>query len=244
MEPHERTSRTAEQQLTALLGRALNSFELADEFVDRLSTAIAHSVSLYSSRHSSAGPRRLSRETYRHSYLLADGGTATLWELVHNTARGGGTQHELYAGEADARLAASRLGFCDEGDPETDLELLDALFAAQPVVVERTYVRDNSADHARRLLRRAENPDRPGESTAQLLRHALAHRITRAFGSGFTHVTLYEHAFLLSDGSESSLWEIEHTATPDGRHMCEVYTTERTAREAMKLRARYAEYRP
>ncbi|MEV0924643.1 DUF6227 family protein, partial [Streptomyces spongiicola] len=47
-----------------------------------------------------------------------------------------------------------------------------------------------------------------------------------------------EHAFLLFDGTELSLWEVEHTATPDGRHMCEVYEDERTAREAMELRAR------
>lgn len=50
--------------------------------------------------------------------------------------------------------------------------------------------------------------------------------------------TLYEHAFVLVDGSEVSLWEVEHTATPDGRHMCEVYESEATAREAMELRAR------
>ena len=37
---------------------------------------------------------------------------------------------------------------------------------------------------------------------------------------------LYEHAFLPADGREVSLWEVEHTATPDGRHMCEVYETE------------------
>lgn len=49
---------------------------------------------------------------------------------------------------------------------------------------------------------------------------------------------LYEHAFLLVDGSEMSLWEVEHTATPDGRHMCEVYGAERTARDVMEARAR------
>ncbi|MGW0545555.1 DUF6227 family protein, partial [Streptomyces griseoincarnatus] len=66
--------------------------------------------------------------------------------------------------------------------------------------------------------------------------------ITQVFGrqcevdgqkAGFT---LYEHAFLLLDGSETSLWEVEHTATPDGRHMCEVYEDEETARAAMESR--------
>lgn len=48
---------------------------------------------------------------------------------------------------------------------------------------------------------------------------------------------LYEHAFLLPDDSEISLWEVEHTATPDGRHMCEVYLSEDAARSAMERRA-------
>jgi hypothetical protein len=30
---------------------------------------------------------------------------------------------------------------------------------------------------------------------------------------------------------------VEHTATPDGRHMCEVYASEDEAREAMERRA-------
>ena len=49
--------------------------------------------------------------------------------------------------------------------------------------------------------------------------------------------SLYEHAFLLLDGREMSLWEVEHTATPDGRHMCEVYVSEDAARDAMERRA-------
>ena len=44
-------------------------------------------------------------------------------------------------------------------------------------------------------------------------------------------------AFLLGDGVELSLWEVEHTLTPDGRHMCEVYTSEDAARDAMERRA-------
>ena len=132
------------------------------------------------------------------------------------------------------------------GDIDADCALLGSLLAAPPAPLPRTrmYVPDNSADHARRVLRRAENADRPDEEAALLLRTAFAHHITQVFGrqcrvegkdAGFM---LYEHAFLLIDGTETSVWEVEHTATPDGRHMCEVYDSERAARRAMELRAR------
>ncbi|WP_432072350.1 DUF6227 family protein [Streptomyces wuyuanensis] len=269
---------TTETHLERLLGRALNSFDLPDSVVERLDSALAHDSSLHSSHHSAA----LHRSTYRHAYLLADGSSLTLWELVHNSGRDGARRHELYADEDEARLAASRLrpargersdggrgadggqadGFAaifgagpegpghDTPDAEpddsldADLELLGRLLATPPVPPARTYVPDDSADHARRLLRRAENPDRPGEETAGLLRAAFAHHIGQAFGRHCpadvrdAAFTLYEHAFLLLDGTELSLWEVEHTATPDGRHMCEVYEDERTAREAMEHRAR------
>lgn len=249
---------TTEEHLERLLGRALNSFDLPDATVERLESALAHSTSLHSSHHSAG----LHRETFTHAFLLADGGSLTLWELAHNAGRDGTTQHELYTDAAEVRLAASRLprpggadadafGEVDGCDPErrdaeldAELEVLAALMATQPVAARRIFIPDNSADHARRVLRRAENADRPGADTALRLRDAVAHQITQAFGrqcsvegrdAGFT---LYEHAFLLLDGSEVSVWEVEHTATPDGRHMCEVYETERTAREAMELRAR------
>ncbi|WP_326670543.1 DUF6227 family protein [Streptomyces sp. NBC_01257] len=248
---------TTEQHLERLLRRALNSFDLPDSTVERLGTALAHSSSLHSSHHSSS----LHRETYRHTYLLADGSPLTLWELVHcgprDTAPPGlgeqpdHRQHELYDEEADVHIAAARLagGFCEApvfGDdgPQADLEILTALMAAPPAPLPRMYAPDNSADHARRVLRRAENRDVPGEETAHLLRAAFAHHITQVFGrqcqvdgrdAGFT---LYEHAFLLLDGSETSLWEVEHTATPDGRHMCEVYGDEDAARGAMESRTR------
>jgi hypothetical protein len=270
---------TTETHLERLLGRALNSFELLDATVERLESALAHASSLHSSHHSAA----MHRATYRHAYLLSDGSSLTLWELVHNTGRDSAEQHELYTEESEVRLAASRLpagfpGFAGpaddgfdadrgadgcsggdadpgsdpgsdpgcglDGDLDADLELLASLMATPPAPPPRVYVPEDSADHARRVLRRAENADRPGEETARLLRAAFAHHITQVFGrqcrvagkdAGFT---LYEHAFLLLDGTETSLWEVEHTATPDGRHMCEVYAAEHAAREAMELRAR------
>ncbi|MFH8715103.1 DUF6227 family protein [Streptomyces zaomyceticus] len=248
-DPHE----TTETHLARLLGRALNSFDLPDSTVERLGTALAHSSALHSSHHSAS----LHRATYRHTYLLSDGSALSLWELTHNAGRDGAEQYELYAEEAEARLAASRLptgplpGWSAEHsdgralDEDDDLELLSALLARPIPAQPRMYVPDKSADHARRVLRRAENADRPGERTARRLRLAFAHHITQAFGrhcpaeggrgAGFT---LYEHQFLLLDGSEVSLWEVEHTATPDGRHMCEVYEDECAARGAMESRSR------
>ncbi|MGV9559877.1 DUF6227 family protein [Streptomyces sp. NPDC003401] len=227
---------TPEEHLARLLGRALNSFELPDECVRRLDFALAHDSSLHSAHHSAG----LHRETYRHTWLLSDGSALTLWELVHNPAPGSEPQHEVYVDEEELRAATTRLPLPADA-PDFELPVLVQL---APVPAPRhVYVPDDSADHARRLLRRAENADRPGPDTAALLRSAFAHQITQAFGRpcragriglGFT---LYEHAFLLRDGREISLWEAEHTATPDGRHMCEVYLTEDAAREAMERRA-------
>ncbi|MFF9914380.1 DUF6227 family protein [Streptomyces sp. NPDC013457] len=250
LDPYE----TTETHVERLLGRALNSFDLSDSTIERLETAFAHSSALHSSHHSAS----LHRTTYRHTYLLADGTALSLWELVHNSGRNGTEQHELYADEAEARLAASRLpsrfspGWGVERstepdfDEDGDLELLSTLLSRRIPKQPRKYVAEDSPDHARRVLRRAENADRPGEETARRLRVAYAHHITQAFGRQYAATeggrdagfTLYEHAFLLLDGTELSLWEVEHTATPDGRHMCEVYEDERTARDAMEHRAR------
>ncbi|MGW3957115.1 DUF6227 family protein [Streptomyces sp. NPDC004752] len=225
-----------EEHLARLLGRALNSFELPDEAIQRLDCALAHDSSLHSAHHSAG----LHRETYRHTWLLTDGSAVTLWELVHNTAPGSEPQHEVYADEEELHAATARLPLPPD-DPDFELPVLVQL---PPVPAPRhTYVPDDSADHARRLLRRAENADRPDSETAALLAAAFAHQISQVFGRpgragrarpGFA---LYEHAFLLRDGSELSLWEVEHTATPDGRHMCEVYATEDAARAAMERRA-------
>ncbi|GAA2546888.1 MULTISPECIES: DUF6227 family protein [Streptomyces] len=225
-----------EEHLARLLGRALNSFELPDETIRRLDCALAHDGSLHSAHHSAG----LHRETYRHTWLLADGSALTLWELVHNTAPGSEPQHELYVDEEELRTATSRLPL----PPDTPDFELPVTVQLPPVPAPRhVYVPDGSADHARRLLRRAENADRPGPETARLLATASAYQITQAFGrpsrAGRPGLcfSLYEHAFLLRDGREISLWEVEHTATPDGRHMCEVYADEDAARDAMERRA-------
>ncbi|RFU84522.1 hypothetical protein DY218_21970 [Streptomyces triticagri] len=285
------TYETPEEYLKRLLGRALNSFELPDETISSLDSALAYDSSLHAAHHTAG----LHRETRRHTFLLADGRALTLWELAYGTTQGGPTDHELYTESAQADLAASRLapdlagdsqadrgartGTAPRGDQHPDrapgdpgaaglslelelgvgagLELdfdeagtpphaIARLRLVHPDVRDwpaRTYSPDDSADHARRLLRRAENADRPRDHVAEQLRTALAHQITQSFGHPCGSATsglgcaLYEHAFLLTDGNELSLWELEHTATPDGRHMCEVYEDEQTARTAMDARA-------
>ncbi|MCX4973731.1 MULTISPECIES: DUF6227 family protein [unclassified Streptomyces] len=235
-EPPE-SPESPEEHLARLLGRALNSFELPDETIRRLDCALAHDSSLHSAHHSAG----LHRETYRHTWLLADGSAVTLWELVHNTAPGSDPQHEVYVDDDELRAATARLPLPADA-PDFELAVLMQL---SPIPAPRhEYVPDDSPDHARRLLRRAENPDQPGADLATLLmREAFAHQITQAFGRpcrtgrpGMSF-SLYEHAFLLRDGQEISLWEVEHTATPDRRHMCEVYDTEDAARDAIERRA-------
>nr|WP_214661774.1 DUF6227 family protein [Streptomyces polyasparticus] len=239
---------TPQEQIGRLLGHALNSFELPDETMARLETALAHDSVLHSAQHSAG----LYRETYRHTWLLTDGSALVLWELVHNATARRETQHELYTEAEEAQTAAARLPFPADHAPRHEALATEGGAGAEPLLLETVllvapaprrayahFAHEDSADHGRRLLRRAENADRPGEETARLLRTAVAHQITQAFGrpgrtdSGFT---LYEHAFLLADGRELSLWEIEHTDSPDGRHVCEVYGEEGQARGVMEGR--------
>ncbi len=234
-EPPE-SPESPEEHLARLLGRSLNSFELPDETIRRLDCALAHDSSLHSAHHSAG----LHRETYRHTWLLVDGSALTLWELVHNTAPGSDPQHEVYVDEEELRAATARLPLPADAP---DFELPVTVQLSPIPLPRRAYEPDDSADHARRVLRRAENADRPDAETAALLATAFAHQITQAFGrpgragrAGLCF-SLYEHAFLLRDGAEVSLWEVEHTATPDGRHMCEVYLSEDAARDAMERRA-------
>ncbi|MFI0943522.1 DUF6227 family protein [Streptomyces sp. NPDC021020] len=123
-------------------------------------------------------------------------------------------------------------GDADAGDADE----LDALLAAAPdQALRRTYTEGDSAEHARRLLRRAANPSAPGDELRARLRAAIAHdisivtrRSTLVAGRQVSW-SLYEHAFLLLDGTELSLWEIDHTRTPTGNPVCEVYTSQDAA---------------
>jgi hypothetical protein len=104
----------------------------------------------------------------------------------------------------------------------------------------RTARLGESADHARRVLRRAENADRPGEAVGRRLRAAVGHEtilVTRDHDAAPGRVlewALYQHAFLLADGAELSLWEIEHTLGPGaGEPVCEVFLDEAAARDCV-----------
>ncbi len=203
----------------------------------KLDCALAHDSSLHSAHHGAG----LHRETYRHTWLLADGSALTLWELAHNTAPGGEPQHEVYVDEEELRTATARLPLPSEA-PEFELPVTAVAFPLP--AVRQTYASDDSpttravycagrrtrtgrAPRRRRCCRRrarTASPRRPPGRPSRAGRTALC-------------ISLYEHAFLLGDGGEISLWEVEHTVTPDGRHMCEVYTSEDAARRAMERRA-------
>ncbi|MEO3749810.1 DUF6227 family protein [Streptomyces sp. B6B3] len=97
----------------------------------------------------------------------------------------------------------------------------------------------DAAEHARRLLRRAVNADRPDEETLRLLATSTAYDIERLPDPGGSLTSaawcaVYEHAFLLDDGREICLYELEHDLTPDRRLVCEVYADELTAGRAAR----------
>lgn len=107
----------------------------------------------------------------------------------------------------------------------------------------RLYPHEDSPEHARRLLRRAVNPDRPGPETLTRLSSSLGYDIERlpepaGRGDGRVWCSVYEHAFLLDDDSELCLYELEHDLTPDRRLVCEVYPDEVAAGRAARRHAR------
>ncbi|GAA2634588.1 DUF6227 family protein [Streptomyces axinellae] len=120
----------------------------------------------------------------------------------------------------------------------------DFLDWAGPAHERHEYTEGNSPEHARRLLRRAENSDRPGEETLRLLATALGHHILHVpkpqAPDAECHVwcSVYEHAFLLADGTKVSLYELEHNLTGSGHLVCEVYLDETVADQAAQRLAR------
>ncbi|UED86858.1 DUF6227 family protein [Streptomyces profundus] len=107
----------------------------------------------------------------------------------------------------------------------------------------RAYPGRDAADHARRLLRRAVNADRPGEDTLGQLSSALGYDIgrlaePRAGYGGRGWCSLYEHAFLMPDASEVRLYELEHDLTEERQLVCEVYADEASASRAARRHGR------
>jgi Family of unknown function (DUF6227) len=230
-----RSGGTPSDQLAGLLARAADSARTARQLAG-VRSALMHHCSLQSCRHTKGPPRRMDRRTFRHSFLLPDGGVRVLWELEHNTGPGGELEHAVFTGREGLALA------------EWDV---DAVFGPLPGPSElpsiapapdlpdtrgedtlrRAYPEGDSPEHAWRLLRRAANRSALSPEVMARLRGAVAHDIgivarrSAVVGGRLVSWALYEHAFLLRDGGELSLWEIDHTRTPSGDPVCEVYTT-------------------
>ncbi|MFC4031386.1 DUF6227 family protein [Streptomyces polygonati] len=114
---------------------------------------------------------------------------------------------------------------------DAERDAVDDLLVPGREAFRRAYTESDSPEHAWRLLRRATNANAPGEDVLLRLHAAIAHDISivtrrsAVIAGRLVSWSLYEHAFLLLDGSELSLWEIDHTRTPDGHPACEVYSS-------------------
>jgi len=246
----ERSGGRPVEQVTGLLGRAENAAQAARHLAEARS-ALMHSCGLQSCRHAKGPPRRLDRRTYRHSFLLPDGSVRVLWELEHNTGPGDAVRYAVFTDREDLALAEwgvdAAFGVVStiaELPPPALLMPLGSLDGTRrdldeavppPATCRRAYTEGDSAEHAWRLLRRATNPGAPGPEVRARLRAAIAHDISivtrrsALVGGRLVSWSLYEHAFLLLDGSELSLWEIDHTRTPSGVPVCEVYASQDAA---------------
>jgi hypothetical protein len=246
-EPGRSGGRPAEQ-LSRLLDRVGNG-DLAAAELAELRSALMHYCGLQSCRHTKGPPRPMNRRTFRHSFLLPDGSVRMLWELEHDTEPGGATHRSVFSSREDLAAAEWAVDTAFGGPVGAELPAADflppfgrggpqgeeALLIPAPGAIRRAYTEGDSAEHARRLLRRAANAGAPGWPVRIRLRAAIAHDITiitrrSAIVAGRqVSWSLYEHAFLLLDGTELSLWEIDHTRTPTGDPVCEVYTSQDAA---------------
>ncbi|GAB3972345.1 DUF6227 family protein [Streptomyces sparsus] len=255
------------EHLELLLARAHNPFEVDDELAARLATAVAYEVQLRSWRqHNSPFPGTECR-TYRHMFTLSDHSHLVLWEVEHDTDADGRLAHELYTDLAALRSAERRVhgrmgappelacDSCTDPAPAAGVEPVPPrpLFeplpappepapASRPTEDSSGFDAQDSPDHARRLLRRASNADRPGEDVLRLLSQARGHRISRAaqplgIAGHRAFCSIYAHTFLLTGTEEITLFELEHDFTPGRRLVCEVYADETAAGRAAELRA-------
>lgn len=251
-----------------LLARARNPFDVSDAVLARLGEALLCHVELHGWRQRKAPAPSLRCSSHRHVFLLPDGELVSLWELSYDSDEDGGggrgagsgigsgssgpnglrVLHEVYESEEalvrserrvqEAHRSAGRgpRGRRNGGTAGVPVELM--LTSDHPFG-RRTYSETGSPDHARRLLRRAENADRPGEDMAALLETARGHEILPVpKPQVLAHewqvwCTVYEHAFLLADGSEISLYEVEHDLSGSGALVCEVYLEEGFADRAV-----------
>jgi hypothetical protein len=212
-----------------LLARAQNPFDVTDAVLERLRGAVVYEVRPQAVRRRDAPPHSGRCHSYRHNFLLRDGSCLALWELRYTSADGRHPLHEVYE-SAEALTASQRR--------------LQLTTSARPFTGSDEHTHTDSPDHARRLLRRAENDDRPGEDVRQVLATALAHEIlpvSRPRGLARewrVWCSVYEHSFLLADGSEMRLYELEHNLSGSGRLTCEVYLEAAVADQAAHRHAR------
>lgn len=245
---------TPAQHVRELLARAQNPFDITDDALTRLDTAVLCHVELHGWRQRNAPAPSLRCSSYRHTFLLRDGSLLPLWELRYDHGSDGRTPHEVYeVYESAEALVRSERRVHQIRDLPEQCEVPDSGGArsapglvpwADPPHGRRSYAGSDSPDHARRLLRRAENADRPGDDVRQLLATARGHDIlpvprpAAPAHAWQVWCSVYEHAFLLADGSEISLYELEHELSGTGRLVCEVYLEETVADQAAHRRAR------
>ncbi|SDO22152.1 DUF6227 family protein [Actinacidiphila guanduensis] len=233
-----RTGGQPADQLARLLDRAENG-EQAAMHLAGVHAALMHYCGLQSCRHTKSPPRPMERRTYRHSFLLPDGGVRVLWELEHDTDADGVLRRWVFTDRGDLAVAeweadAAFGPFAPAPAPLEEPAGFGTAEAAAMLLPEqdgcrRAYTEKGSPEHARRLLRRAANDNAPGPEVHLRLRSSVAHTIgivtrrSAVVRGRLVSWSLYEHAFLLPDGTEVSLWEIDHTRTPSGDPVCEVY---------------------
>ncbi|MBB1243411.1 hypothetical protein GL263_07520 [Streptomyces durbertensis] len=101
-------------------------------------------------------------------------------------------------------------------------------------------IRDHAApgEHLARLLAECRNPFEIGDallarlSGARLCRVRLRSWRERNSPPPPMRCRTYRHTFVLDDGTEVPLWELQHDTDPDGRLVCEIYQDDTTLRKA------------
>ncbi|MGW8377367.1 DUF6227 family protein [Streptomyces sp. ODS28] len=258
----EGTELSPVQALHSLLARSRNPFDVSDATLERLELSVLHEAAPDHGRHVPlpGDPPRPWWGCFRHVFLLRDGTSELLWELCYDAGPGaladdgapGGLQSEVYEREHELRRAERRVPGRGDGAAGGSAgagggpgaQPFGLVPQAARLPRQRGYSERGSADHARRLLRRAENADRPGEDVLRRLSTAQAHEIMHVprphalVHEWHVWCSVYEHAFLLADGSELSLYELEHDLTGTGRLVCEVYLEEAMADKAVHRHAK------
>lgn len=245
---------TPAEHVRELLARARNPFDVSDAVLERLADAVVCHVELHSWRQRKAPAPSLRCSSHRHVFLLPDGELLSLWELSYDSGDDTGEAgpgrrvlHEVYESEEALARSERRVHQAHRAaelaprrrQPSHREAPAELLLTADHPFAGRTYSETGSADHGRRLLRRAENADRPGEDVARLLETAQGHEILPVpRPQVLAHewqvwCTVYEHAFLLADGTEISLYEVEHDLSGTGALVCEVYLEEAFADRAV-----------